>query len=173
MSDMETQKKPSKQDLKKQQQYVERRQRMINQGVPPEQVDQKIDRDDYNALSIDKKVKRLEDMVQGLALGMSQDITAILDNQRIMADTYDINVRIFRRVLTGIGVTEETLQQVTDQVEVQWNEEMKAKEKLGKDLHEKAMLEQALQHETLIANTPEHPAHLKNESHDAATTFGG
>lgn len=164
-------KKLSKREQKKQLQYFERRQRFINAGVPEKEVDMKIAREDYDALPTDKKLKRLENMVQGLAAGVAQDITHIMDNQRIMADTYDINVRVIKKLLGRLGIEPAMFDEAISEVEVEWKAEQEALEKARKDHQERERVEQAIQASTEQEETlHEHPG---QEIPDAATAFGG
>lgn len=178
--------KPTKHELKKAQWYQERRQRLLNKGVPEDQVDLVIAREDYEALPVEKKIRRLESMIQGLAQGASQDINGLVENDKLMADAYDINIRACRKLFQKLGITSEEFQAISEQVEAEFIAEKEAKTKARKDAQEKAAMEEALKQESDMSMSshitgtadrePQLHTHPEIPSieipHPEATTFG-
>lgn len=99
--------KPSKADLKRQQIFLDRMKRKVNEGLTVQQAAQAIAQEDYDRLPIEQKMRNLESTVAGVANGFRQDCLRLEQNDRILADSMDVNFRAFQLILRKLGVSDE------------------------------------------------------------------
>lgn len=118
--------KASKLELKKQQIMQDRVQRHMANGLTLEQAIQKIQREDYDQLPIDSKLKRLEGMLVGNVQGIAKDITLLRQNQTELADVLDVNFRAFEKILAKMGIPVEDQRTILAEAEAEWKAEQKA-----------------------------------------------
>jgi hypothetical protein len=100
-------KKPSKADQKRHQIFIDRMKRKVNEGLTVQQAAQAIATEDYDRLPLDQKLKRLENVVHGAVEGFRSDALRLEHNERILADSMDVNFRAFQRMLRELGVSDE------------------------------------------------------------------
>lgn len=100
-------KKLSPAELKKQQQYIERCQRLINKGVDPKNVDNIIAQEDYESLPTEKKFKRLEKLVMNFSRSIISDVNALRYNDNLLSNVYDENLRASEKLFAILGITNE------------------------------------------------------------------
>lgn len=110
-------KKLSKREQKKYQQYQERRQRLINDGINEENVDAVIAQQDYTSLPTDKKIQRLEMILRQSFTQIGQDIESLRHNDLMIADAMDINMRSMSKCLTKVGVPLEEQKTIIEDVQ--------------------------------------------------------
>lgn len=100
-------KKPSKIDLKRQKIYMDRLKRKMGNGLTQAQALQVIQREDYDAMPVDKKLVRLEAMVSRGLQNLAEEMLGLSQNQHGIGDAFDINYRAIGKLFTKLGVTEE------------------------------------------------------------------
>lgn len=101
----EEMRKLSKGDEKRIRILQDRRQRHLNQGVPPEEVDKIIAREDYERLPVEKKIARLEGLLSATAQGLGRDVETLFKNQGVLLDTMDVNFTAFEMMVTDLGIS--------------------------------------------------------------------
>jgi len=117
-----TPRKISKLELKRAQIYQERRQRLINRGVPEEKVDATIAAEDYKELPIEEKFDRFEKLMMGALQGMQRDIMALRHNDGVVAEAMDINLQAMARCLEKAGVSREAQSDIIKAVDAEMRE---------------------------------------------------
>ena len=84
--------------------HMERRQRLINKGVPKEKVDMYIAQEDYEKMPLEKKVKRLEQIIQGTFQNFALELHNLRYNDGVLADSMDLNFKAFAKMLVKMGM---------------------------------------------------------------------
>lgn len=173
------QQKANKIQEKRYRQHMERRQRLINSGTPEDKVDQQMAQEDYNAMPPEKKIARLEQIIQGTFQQFAQELANLRHNDGVLADAMDLNFKAFSRMLAKLGLPVEEHKAFMQQAQQEMVEERMAEaaarrraEEQQKLDAEKKLAEQALQ-------TAEEPKLIVPEvteapkPPDGATEFGG
>lgn len=164
-----TQRKASTRDLKKMKQFEERIARTVNAtpGMTRDQAIQKIQKEDYASLPVDKKMTRLEGIVGNFFQQIARDVRALRYNDSVIADAMDMNLRGMARCLELAGVTPEKQKEVLEQVQGEFERERNAQMKAQADRDELTAVQKGIeqQGETDPTDVPEPP--------DEATVFGG
>lgn len=119
--------------VKKQQQKREERKKfLLSKGVPDQVADQIIAQEEFNNLPIDQKVAlfgqelgRLQGSISQAMRQMAQEMVALRQNQEVIADSFDVNLRMLERILVRLGIDEETQKKVLDEVSKEFFEEKK------------------------------------------------
>jgi uncharacterized protein YoaH (UPF0181 family) len=96
--------KPNKFQQKQIQKYVERLRRHMAKGLSEEKARQVMAKEDYDNLSPDKKIQRMESLISALFQGLQGDINNLRHNDSELADALDINFRAFAKMLLKLGV---------------------------------------------------------------------
>jgi hypothetical protein len=152
--------KISKLDEKKMRILQERRQRLLNRGVPPDKVDEVMQREDYERLPAADKVSRLESLIVSTVRGIQSDLNQLHQNQKFLADSMDLNFMAFEQMLMKLGLTGEQQKEIMAAAEQVFAQREK----------ERAEAEEAAQNASIEASVDE-PGEA--EVPEGATTFGG
>lgn len=148
----------SKIDMKRAQQQMDRRKRLINDGVAEDKVDAVMAKEDYEAQPVEKKVKRLESVVNNIFTGMSHDMMNLRRNDGAIAEAFDINYRAIVKMFARLGITPEQHKEVMDEVQADLAAERQQREKASVEAE-------------LTNNKPTEAA--GSDAPDGATQFGG
>ena len=90
---------------KRQQQFQERLRRTMNQHKCDEQkAFQIMQQEDYDRMSPDQKVRRLESLVGQSMQRLAEDINRLEHNHYAIADAFDINYRAVSKMLIKLGI---------------------------------------------------------------------
>lgn len=100
-------KKPSKLDQKRQQIFVDRMKRHMGKGLTQQQAMQAIQREDFEALPLDKKFSRLESIVSQSFQNLAQDVMGLNQSHMAIADAFDVNYRALQKMFIKIGLSQE------------------------------------------------------------------
>ena len=125
--------KPSKIDQKRQKIFQDRMKRFMSKGMTPEQAINAMQREDYERLPADAKVRRLESALVGNFQQVARDIGLLRQNQNDLADVMDVNFRAFEKMLIKLGVASEDQKALLKEAE----DEIRA-ERLSAQLQAKA-----------------------------------
>ena|SRR5258708_605182 len=161
-------KKLSKAELKKQKIYFERRQRLLNQGVSPEHVDNVIAKEDYAALPVDKKLARLEKMFVSTITEMAKDLNGLKQNDNIICDAIEINFRAIGHALTKAGIAKEVQAEILKTAE----EEVISERKMQYETKQKEFETVNQSPESYVQSDADAPGEAPPPPEEA-TTFGG
>ncbi len=162
--------KVSKIDVAKQRQLEERRRRLLNQGVPPEKVDEVIAKQDWDRLPVDKKILRLERVIVGNVQGLGADLQQLRHNQNILADIMDVNFRAFEKMLVKLGLPVEEQRKLLQEAEAEIKVEREAQQRA----YEAQMrAQQEAQEQAQVQAAVDQPAVEPVQPPDGATVFGG
>lgn len=163
--------KLSKQQAKQLQKYIDRVRRHMGRGLTEDQARMLIAKEDYDNLSPEKKIKRLEGIVIGSVQGVRQDILNLKHNDSELADAMDINFRAFSKMLlkAGISLAEQNVFMAEAQAEVASEQERKAAKKLRQAEEAKAKA----QDKTVKEEAAEPDASGPTAVPEAATEFKG
>jgi hypothetical protein len=166
------QKKPSKIERKRQQIFQERMQRHLNQGKTSEQAFAALQKEDYERLPVDAKVKRLEGILLGTLQRLANDISALRTNQTYLADAMNVNFKGFEKMLRHLGVDDATQKKFMAEAEAELKAEWEARE-AARAAAAKQAQEEATKQE--IAETVDEPAPAGQVAPvpEGATVFGG
>lgn len=163
------QKKLSKMQMKKIQQYQERRRRLINKGVPEAQVEAVIAREDYEALPVAEKLKRLEGFVASALGQLGQEMSNLRHNDQVLSEAMDVNFTAIARILEKLGVSHDDqrkiLDAVNEEIEAAAQRRMEAAKKAQEEAKKKAATDDLAAQAEPSGEPPPPPAE--------ATTFGG
>jgi predicted nucleic acid-binding protein len=154
----------SKLDSKKLQILNERRSRLMNKGVSAEKVDEVIAREDYERLPSASKIERLESILVGSLKGVQEDINKLHSNQRVLADSMDINFLAFTKMLAVLGVTAEQQKAIVSEAETEF---MRERDK--QDAERVQLMKEA--QEAAVVEDVDVPGEIA--APEGATTFGG
>jgi transposase len=105
----------SKIDEKRQEIFRERVSRKMGEGKTEDQAVNAILREDYNALPLDQKFARLESMVSGTIQSLMSNINTLRQNERVVADAFDINYRAVEKMFKRLGIPEEEQNAIIDE----------------------------------------------------------
>ncbi len=173
----------TKAELKRQQIYIERRNRLINKGVDPSKVDLMLAEEDYRNLPIEDKFERFAMNVNQSFRMFGQDMQALQHNNTVLADAMDVNFRAMALCLERAGLPKEVQGELIKEAEKQINAErlakLEAKQK-EEELRRKQAVEAAEQGRAEselrkaegkpdLVDEPGEPAPVP----DGATQFGG
>lgn len=178
--------KVSKIDQKRQQIFRERMQRKMGEKTKDgtlktqQQALQEIQREDYDAMPLEKKFARLETIVSQSFQNLAQEVVGLNQSHISIADAFDINYRAMQKIFHKLGVTDEEQKVFIDAAQKEVIEEKQkaakqqaearmAANKAAADAREKAAVEaetKAPAHAN--GEAPEAPAHPTE-----ATVFGG
>lgn len=118
LHELDSDKKLSKIEQKRQQILAERIQRKMGLGMTADQAVAAIKREDYENLPAGDKIKRIESAMISNIKKIAGDIRTLNDNQNQLADIMDVNFRAFERMLTKLGIPlQEQLDTMTAVVE--------------------------------------------------------
>jgi len=178
--------KMSQLQAKRMRQYAERRQRLINAGVDPKEVDKVIAEEDYEAMSDEMKIKRLEMIFRNTFQQFAKEFQNLRHNDGVLADAMDINFKGFGKILTKLGVAPDEqkvlIEEAKKELEVEREAQFKAQQEAAKKAHEEKLAanEKKAAEEALKAAEGELPDHVTGqENHpdepvpEGATEFGG
>lgn len=168
--------KMSKIDEKRQRILMERLQRKMGSGMSREQAIMAIQKEDFDALPLDKKFARLESVVANSLRGLSQEVMNLSQGHMAIADAFDINYRAIQKLFTKLGVTPEEQKAFIEESQKEVIEERKkiietrqAQMQAERDAAEKARMEaEAKPAEKQVAE----PAPEGSEIPKEATVFG-
>lgn len=118
--------KPTKQELKRQQIFMDRIKRHMAKGLTFQDAQRAIQKEDYDRMPIAEKVKRLENILAMNLHGMYQDIKLVKSNQDVLADAMDVNFKGFEKILKKLGVSDEERKQLMDEAEAEFKAEREA-----------------------------------------------
>lgn len=162
-------KKITRKELKKQQLYIERRNRLINTGVSPAEVDNVMAKEDYASLPVEKKISRLEKMFVATVTELAKEMNGLKQNDNIICDAIEINFRAIGQALNKVGLAPEVQQEILkiaeQQVMAERQKQFEAKQQemaAAQNTQEQATVEQQVDVPGEAAPVPEE-----------ATTFGG
>lgn len=96
--------KVSKIDQKRQRIFQERMQRFMSKGMNPQQAIEAMQREDYDRLPPNEKIRKLEGAIVGNFQAIARDIGILKQNQNDLADVMDVNFRAFEKMLKKLGV---------------------------------------------------------------------
>jgi hypothetical protein len=115
-------KKPNKMDLKRQEIFVRRLQRKMNEEVTgpdgkkrkktQEEALAEISREDYESLPPGEKIRRLEGMVAGMGKQVARDIMNLRRNDGAIADSFDINYRGIAMMFEELGISRDRQREI-------------------------------------------------------------
>ena len=169
----ESQKPPklSKIQEKKQRIFQDRMQRHIAAGKTPEQAFAAINREDYDKLPLDQKIKRLEGMFIGNIQGLARDLATLKQNEVNLADVMDVNFRAFEKMLVklGLGVAEQ--RQLLIEAEAEVRAEMEAR-KVAEAAAQKQATEDAKKGELAASIDQPAPEGAPAQMPEGASVFG-
>lgn len=81
--------------------YFERRQRAINKGVPVEQVDAVLAREDFERLPLEERVHH---MVDAAFRKLAEEMVALQYNDQLLSAAMDVNFRAMAKMLEKLGL---------------------------------------------------------------------
>jgi hypothetical protein len=177
-----TPRKPTKIEMKRQQQYMERRKRLMNKGVPESEVDRALAEEEYRNLPVEKKFERFANAMNGAVQSLAKDIMGLRHNDGVLADAMDLNFKAVARALEKAGVPLQLQGEIIKQAEIELRaerqrqfEEQQAAARAQAQAHAQAA-EQNVAAELAKAEgkelTPEAPPPAEPPP-EGATTFGG
>ena len=118
--------KVSKIDLKRQKIFQDRMKRFLAKGLTVEQAVDAIQREDYDRLPPDAKIKKLEGALIGNFQQIARDITLLKQNEDSLADVMDVNFRAFGKMLSKLGLSVEDQQAIFKEAETEFKAEREA-----------------------------------------------
>lgn len=125
MSSTASQQKPSKIDMKRMQARVEKRKRLLNEGVPADKVDLVLAREEYKALSPDSKIERMQTILSGSFEQLQQNLSALHHNDQVLSGSLTVNFRAMAKCLELLGISKEKQQELLKQADEEFVEEQK------------------------------------------------
>lgn len=167
--DPPAQKKLSKIQVKKMQQYQERRRRMVNKGVPVEQVDAVIAREDYEKLPVGDKLKRMEGFIASALGQLGQELVNLRHNDQVLSEAMDVNFTAIARALVKVGVPLDEQRKIIDAVNEEIEQAAQRRQEAAKKAHDEAKAKVAQDN----LATQSEPAGEPPPPPAEATTFGG
>lgn len=116
-------------------QMAERRQRLINQGIPEHQVDEHIKKREWVKMSDDNKIKQLRNELEVLKKSiiiahenLSKDMIGLHTNDRVIADSTDINLIAISKMFERLGVSKEDQASIIEDARVQFEAKIEKRE---------------------------------------------
>jgi hypothetical protein len=162
-------KKLTKFEQRKQQILTDRMKRHVAAGKTPEQAYAAIQREDYDRMPVDDKVKRLEGMLVGNIQSLSNDVSMLHKNEKDLADVMDVNFRAFERMMVKLGLPLEEQRKILVEVEAELRAELEAR--TAARATQQRMAEEEAKKEVL-ATTVDEPGEAQ-KAPEGATIFGG
>lgn len=173
-------KRPSKLDMKRQQILMDRVRRHMGKGMTQQQAFQAIQREDYEALPLEKKFARLETMVSQSFQRLAQEIMTVSQDQMAIGDAFDINYRGIQKLFKKLGVSDEDQKALIDEAQKEVIEERKkqhenrmAQMKAAEEAAEKSRAEAELKKAEAPVKTNGVHEEVGAEVPKEATVFGG
>jgi hypothetical protein len=166
---------------KRQQIYMDRRNRLLASGVPADKVDMSLAAEDYHNLSDSQKIKRLEGILSSTFQNFAKELNNLRHNDTVLADAMDVNFKAFSKMLVKVGVPLEEQQTFIQDAQKEMNEERAmeiaakhAATKAKADASEKSRAEEALKEaESRIAADVAAEELSAVPTPEGATEFGG
>ena len=118
-------KKPSAIQLKRQQIFMDRLKRKLNEknedgsAKTQAQAIQEIQREDYERMPVDKKLQRLEMMFSAVIQQMTKDLAELRHNDGVIADAYDVNYRAMEKMFDKLGIKDEERKNIMQQAHLE------------------------------------------------------
>lgn len=100
-------KKPTKLDMKRQQILQDRMKRHMGRGLTQQQAFQAMQREDFEAMPLDKKFSRLESIVSQSFQNLAQEVMGLSQSHMAIADAFDINYRAIQKLFAKLGISSE------------------------------------------------------------------
>jgi hypothetical protein len=110
-------KKMSKLDQKRQQIFMDRLKRYVGKGMTQEQALNAMQKEDYDAMPLDKKFSRLETIVAQSFRNLSTEVMNLHQNHLAIADAFDINYRTIQKLFVKLGVSPEEQKVFVDEAQ--------------------------------------------------------
>ena len=162
----------SPQAAKEQMRLQEKVRRLINQGVPPNQIPAHLAKERYDNMPLPKKLQYLESLVSNIARGFGSDIRKLQDNDKVLANVLDVNFSAFSKLLAMAGITPEKQKEVLEETEKELQEKARVRaEELQKQQAEarKAAIEKSIIKKVEAQPASDAPAQVP----EGAKVFGG
>jgi len=168
-------KKPSKMEMKRQQIFFDRMKRKMGEMVDDgkggkraksqQEALMEMQREDYEALPLPKKLERLEGMVTGFMQRVGQDMMNLRRNDGAIADAFDMNYRAIGAMFTHLGINPEQQKEFMSAAREQFENDRKAKmEADAKAAQDRAQAQQAaMEKARMDAAAAQTPAEEKAE----------
>lgn len=154
----------------------EKKRRLVNRGVSEERAEEMVARQEYNNLSSDKKLDRLEALFVQTFQGLQRDILALRHNDGVIADAMDINLKAMSKCLEKAGISKDIQGDIIKEVEAELREEqrkhMEAQEsskRQAEEMSERQRMESLSQEENKISQKEDCQGEIPPE----ASIFGG
>ena len=175
MASVSQAKKPSKMELKRQQIFFDRLKRKMGEtvkgqdGQPRPKTQQEalmeMQREDYEALPLPKKLERMEGMLTGFMQRVGQDMMNLRRNDGAIADAFDMNYRAIGAMFTHLGINPEQQKEFMSAAREQFENDRKAKmEADAKAAQDRAQAQQAaMEKARMDAAAAQTPAEEKAE----------
>lgn len=121
---------PNAQERRRHEKHLERLKRTMNlYKISEEQALKKMQEEDWNDLPVDKKIRRLENLLSNLMREVGNDINNLRSNDGEIATAMDINLRAFSLMLTGeCGIKTETQDKYFEEARLEIAAEQRAKQ---------------------------------------------
>ena len=100
-------KKLSKIDQKRQQIFMDKLRRFMGKGMTQEQAIQAIQKEEYDAMPLEKKFLGLERLVSQSFRNLANDIVGLSQNNMAISDAFDINYRAIQKIFIKLGISNE------------------------------------------------------------------
>jgi hypothetical protein len=167
----------AKLEAKRQQILQDRMRRHMGRGLSQEQAWQAIQKEDFDALPMDKKFARLENMVSNTFRQLAQEIVNLGQGHAAVADAFDINYRAVHKIFVKLGVSPEEQQLLIAEAQGEVAE-IRRRQQEGRAVAEKAFNDaqekQRVEAELASAESPNQaPSSVGAEPPPEATVFGG
>lgn len=120
-------KRPSKNDLKRQQIFQDRMKRHMGKGMNAQQAYLAIQKEDYERLPITEKMKRLEATMMGGLQSLAQELANLQHNDQVLADAMDANFRAITKIFVKLNVPQEEQAKLLIECDAEIKAERKAK----------------------------------------------
>jgi len=114
---------PTEQQRKEALRLHEQRRRLINRGVPEDQVDAVLAQEKYDRLPPDKKIRLLERRLVDLGQGFAHDIQILRQNDQTITELMDINLRTISKLFERLGISREDQASLIQQVQQEIRDE--------------------------------------------------
>jgi hypothetical protein len=154
---------------KKAKRLDKRREQLRRMGTPEEQIDTKIALQDYEAMPLHQRIRRLESLVSGSLTGLSNDIAALQHNEVQISTILDQNFRAFSKALEKVGLSMEQQKEIMEETKREIDaeaQEAAQREEAARKAQEEAAEKARLESDVDKPGEPAPPP-------DGATVFGG
>lgn len=166
MSGENGQRRLTKLDQKRMQIYQQRRDRLISAGVPPEQVDEKIEDEDYARLPTETKLRRMDTAFGSAIRQLSKEMQDLKHNDVILADALDVNFRSIAKMMDKLGISREEQQKFLAEAKEDMARELEARQRAADQAQREGHAPAELEESVTQAGEPLPPP-------DGATVFEG